>query len=145
MAAFRFSLQQVLNYREQLEQQARQELARVERERVREQQRVDEMQIMLAEQNRYLAELAPHQHGERWLAENFIRGLRTDLAASLQRVKHWNMAADAARRELVARSRDKKTLEKLKNKQAENHAREEQLREQHEYDETASLRYKAPY
>ena len=35
--AFRFSLEQVLNYRERLEQQARIELARVEGERLREQ------------------------------------------------------------------------------------------------------------
>lgn len=145
MASFRFSLQQVLNYREQLEQQARQELARVEQERLREQKRADDLRAMLLEQEDSLARLAPAQMGERWLTENFIRGLRTDLATALQRVKHWSAAADAARKELVARSKDRKTLEKLKDKQAENHAREERLHEQHEFDETASLRYKASY
>ena len=36
MPPFRFSLEQVLNYRTQLEQQAKVELARVEQERLRE-------------------------------------------------------------------------------------------------------------
>ena len=71
--------------------------------------------------------------------------MRADLGVTVQRVRNWTMPAEAARTELISRSKDKKTLEKLKATQAENHAREEQLREQHEYDETASLRYKASY
>ena len=121
MPPFRFSLEQVLNYRIQLEQQAKVELARVEQERLREQQRADTLRAMLDEQE------------------------RADLSVTVQRVRNWTMAAEAARTELISRSKDKKTLEKLKATQAENHAREEQLREQHEYDETASLRYKASY
>ncbi len=145
MAPFRFSLEQVLNYRIQLEQQAKVELARVEQERLREQQRADTLRAMLDDQERALAALTPDKMGERWLTENFIKGLRADLSVTVQRVRNWAMAAEAARTELISRSKDKKTLEKLKTTQAENHAREEQLREQHEYDETASLRYKASY
>lgn len=143
--AFRFSLEQVLNYRERLEQQARIELARVEGERLREQRRADGFRVMIDEQTEAMARLTPQQRDERWLAENFIKGLRADLSVTVQRVRNWTMAAEAARTELISRSKDKKTLEKLKATQAENHAREEQLREQHEYDETASLRYKASY
>lgn len=145
MSPFRFSLEQVLNYRTQLEQQAKVELARVEQERLREEQRADALRAMLAEQENSLAALTPDKMGERWLAENFIKGLRADLGVTMQRVRNWTVAVEAARTELVSRSKDKKTLEKLKDTQAENHAREEQLREQHEYDEIASLRYKASY
>lgn len=145
MSPFRFSLEQVLNYRTQLEQQAKVELARVEQERLREEQRADALRAMLAEQENNLAALTPDKMGERWLAENFIKGLRADLGVTMQRVRNWTVAVEAARTELVSRSKDKKTLEKLKDTQAENHAREEQLREQHEYDEIASLRYKASY
>ena len=145
MPPFRFSLEQVLNYRTQLEQQAKVELARVEQERLREQQRADTLRAMLDEQERALAALTPDKTGERWLAENFIKGLRADLSVTVQRVRNWTMAAEAARTELISRSKDKKTLEKLKATQSENHAREEQLREQQEYDETASLRYNASY
>lgn len=145
MSPFRFSLEQVLHYRTQLEQQAKVELARVEQERLREEQRADALRAMLAEQENSLAALTPDKMGERWLAENFIKGLRADLGVTMQRVRNWTVAVEAARTELVSRSKDKKTLEKLKDTQAENHAREEQLREQHEYDEIASLRYKASY
>lgn len=145
MPPFRFSLEQVLNYRTQLEQQAKVELARVEQERLREQRRADALRAMLDEQERGLAALAPGNRDERWLAENFIRGLRADFGVTMQRVRNWTLAVEAARTELISRSKDKKTLEKLKATQAENHAREEQLREQREYDETASLRYKASY
>lgn len=145
MAPFRFSLEQVLQYRIQLEQQAKVELARVEQERIREQQRADAIRAMLEEQKNALATLTADKMGERWLTENFIKGLRADLNVTMQRVRNWSMAAEAARKELISRSLDKKTLEKLKATQAENHAHEERLREQHEYDETASLRYKASY
>lgn len=145
MSPFRFSLEQVLNYRTQLEQQAKVELARVEQERIREQQRADALQAMLEEQHIALGAIAPDNLGERWLTENFIKGLRADLAVTLQRVRNWSLAAEAARTELISRSKDKKTLEKLKATQAENHAQDERLREQHEYDETASLRYKTSY
>ena len=57
MPPFRFSLEQVLNYRTQLEQQAKVELARVEQERLREQQRADTLRAMLDEQERALAAL----------------------------------------------------------------------------------------
>ena len=97
---------------------------------------------MLDEQERALAALTPDKTGERWLAENFIKGLRMDLATALTRVRHWESAAEAARRELLKRSIDKKTLEKLKAKQAEQYAQDERLREQKQFDETASLRFK---
>ncbi len=145
MAAFRFSLEQVLAYRAQLEQQAQVELARVERERLREQEHADKLQALLDEQHALLGGLRPDQAGERWLAENFIKGLRSDRAIALQRVRNWTLAAEAARKELLRRAKDKKILEKLKATQAENHAKEELLLEQREYDETASLRYKAAY
>ena len=64
--AFRFSLEQVLTYRERLEQQARIELARVEGERIREQRRADEFRAMLEEQTDAMERLAPQQRGERW-------------------------------------------------------------------------------
>ena len=140
--AFRFSLEQVLTYRERLEQQARIELARVEGERIREQRRADEFRAMLEEQTDAMERLAPQQRGERWLAENFIKGLRIELATALTRVRNWESAAEAARKELLKRSIDKKTLEKLKAKQAEQYAQDERLREQKQFDETASLRFK---
>lgn len=145
MAAFRFSLEQVLNYRIQLEQQAKVELARVEQERIREQQHADTIQEMLVQQQAELDQLGPERMSERWLFENFVKGLRTDYGLAMARVRNWAKAAEAARIELISRAKDRKTLEKLKETQAENHAKEEQLREQREFDETAAIRFKASY
>lgn len=142
MPPFRFPLQQVLAYREQLEQQAKVELARVEGERRREQQRVDDIANMLEEQENALRSLQADQMAERWLGENFIRGLREDRIVAMQRVRNWAVAVDAARKELTKRALDRKTLDKLKEKQAESHAKNELLYEQREFDEIASLRFK---
>ena len=144
MPAFRFRLDQVLKYRTQLEDQARVELARVERERLREQERADVIRALLEEQEAKLAKIDLGNQGERWLLENYIKGQRNDLSITLMRVRNWNMAAEAARTELLKRSKDKKILEKLKAKQAESHVQEEKFREQQELDETATLRYKIP-
>ena len=84
-------------------------------------------------------------HIQRWLAENFIKGLRSDLAVALTRVRNWEHAAEAARRELLKRSIDRKTLEKLKARQAEQYAQDEKHREQKQFDETASLRFKVSH
>ncbi len=143
--AFKFTLQQVLRYREQLEQQAMMELARVEGERRREQERVEALTGLLEEQESYVRGLQPNEMDERWLAENFIRGLRADRVVAMQRVSNWTIAVEAARREVLKRSLDKKTLEKLKERQAEKYAKDELYHEQRENDETASLRFKKSY
>ena len=51
---------------------------------------------------------------------------------------------EEARNLLAARAIDKKLLYKLKERQKQYYAREEQLKEQRFNDEIATLRYKAP-
>ena len=143
--AFRFSLEHVLSYRAQLERQAMVELAKVEDERRREKERAAALQANLLGQEQYLTGLDVQQKAERWVTENYMKALRTDIAISLQRVNNWTAAVDAARKELIRRAKDKKTLEKLKSKQADHYVQAERHREQKEYDETASLHFKSPY
>lgn len=145
MAPFRFSLEQVLKYRTQLEDQAKVELARVEAERRMEQERVDALEAMVSEQEAALAALRVDQSADRWLIDTFLKGLRSDLVQARQRVINWTAVVEAARRLVMERAKDKKVLEKLKSTQAENYAKEENYREQKEFDETASIRFKASY
>lgn len=142
--AFKFSLEQVLKYRMQMEQRAQIELARVEKERLREEARVQTITGMLVEQEDYLRSLDPAQANERWLADNFNKGLRADRVLAMQRAINWGKAAEAARKELAARALERKTLEKLKEKQSELYAHCELSHEQHQFDEIASLRYQIP-
>ena len=121
------------------------ELARVEQERTRELKRMQGMQDEMALQEKKQGELGLDQSGERWLIDNFIKALRSDIAISQQRIKNWTIAVEAARQELLKRSKDKKALEKLKENKKEQHDKEEKYREQKEFDETASIRFKASY
>lgn len=143
MAPFRFTLEQVLRYREQLKEQAQVEFARVQAALLNEQQRAEQLQVMLEESQGKYHNLPPSEQGERWLLEHFIRGLREDIAVTLQRIRVLMGDVEKARLVLATRAKDHKILEKLKEKQADRHAQEERLKEQRIYDETASIRFKA--
>ncbi len=133
--AFKFSLEQVLRYRTQLEQEAKGNFAKAENERLREQKRLRSiMQTLEFEQNR-LASLTPNELDNRWVIENFIKGLRVDLVESQRHLAYWMQKADEAKKILIEKAKDKKILEKLKEKQERKYVEEEKHREQRFFDE----------
>lgn len=144
MSGFRFSLQQVLDYREQLKEQAQVAYARAQAELLREETQAESLRQLLAEQESRLFSAVPGDQGERWLLENYVRGIRADLNATLLRVRSLTALAEESRQELTRRAKEHKILEKLKAKQAERHMRDARVREQRIYDETAAIRFKAP-
>lgn len=144
MSGFRFSLQQVLDYREQLKEQAQVAYARAQAELLREETQAESLRQLLAEQESRLFSAVPGDQGERWLLENYVRGIRADLNATLLRVRSLTALAEESRQELTRRAKEHKILEKLKAKQAERHMRDARVREQRTYDETAAIRFKAP-
>ena len=138
---FRFKMQKVLDYREQLEEEAKVRLATAQRRFQEARERLDALQAELRGAQDRLCNEALMEAGERWLLEQYGKGLRGDVAAaSLQAAQ----MVEEARNLLAARAIDKKLLEKLKERQKHYHAREEQLKEQRFNDEIATLRYKAP-
>ena len=141
VSPFRFSLQQVLNYREQLRDQAQVELARVMAQYQREEQRAADLRQLLDSEETRLFSIPPQESGERWLLEHFIRGLREDLAATLLRLKELARQVHEVKTLLAARAKEHKVLDKLKAKQAERHAHEERLQEQKTYDEASAIRF----
>jgi flagellar FliJ protein len=142
---FRFKLQKVLEYREQLEDQAKVALARVQQLHIEEERRNAALKILLTEQESRLYSNALLPAGERWLLEHFIRGVREDLQSSQMRLRTLAQMMAEAQKTLRERARDKKILEKLKARQRERHELEERTKEQRSYDETATLRFKAAY
>ncbi|MDR2695217.1 MAG: flagellar export protein FliJ, partial [Deltaproteobacteria bacterium] len=80
---------------------------------------------------------------ERWLLEHFIRGVRDDLRSSHMRLRTLAQMVAEARKMLLERAKDKKVLEKLKDRQRGRHELEERSKEQRSYDETATLRFQA--
>lgn len=141
---FHFKMQKVLDYRGQLEEEARVQLAHAERLRLREEERARELKVMLTDQEARLYRDVSISAGERWLLENFVRGLRSDLTSTLMRLRSLTQVVEEARRALQERAKDRKLLEKLKERQKEYFVHEERLKEQRTNDETATLRYKAP-
>ena len=142
MAAFRFSLQQVLDYRTQLEDQAKVRFGRAKAEYLAAERRLHALQTHLAEQEERLY-AADTDFMERWLIEHYVRGLRDDIAHTSRMLHELARIVEQARIELIARAKERKVLDKFREKQAQRHAYEERLMERRTYDETASIRYKA--
>jgi len=141
--AFRFKLQKVLEYREQLEDQAKVALARVQQMYIEEERRSEALRTLLTEQENKLYSNVLLPAGERWVLEYFIRGVREDLQSSQMRLRTLAHMVAEAQKTLRERARDKKILEKLKARQRERYELEERYKEQRSYDETATLRFKA--
>lgn len=141
---FRFKMQKVLDYREQLEEEAKVNLA-VQQARLAEvRERLEQIRQELHQAEDGLMNAALMDAPERWLREQYVKGLRADAAHEAIQVRMLEQLAEEARQLLAARAIDKKLLEKLKERQKQHHVREEQLKEQRINDETATLRYKAP-
>lgn len=141
--AFSFKMQKILDYREQLEEEAKVQVAKIQQMLLDEQKRAEDIRTMLTEQEAKLYESPLNDAGERWLLEHFIKGLRSDLTSAVLRVRSLHQAFESARQHLQHRAKERKILEKLKSKQRDTHTLEERLKEQRTYDETATLRYKA--
>jgi len=141
--AFRFTLQKVLEYRGQLEDQAKVALARVQQLYIEEERRAEMLKALLAEQEHRLYSDALLPAGDRWLLEHFIRGLREDLQSAHMRLRTLAQMVAEARKTLCERAKDKKMLDKLKVRQRERYELEERSKEQRGYDETATLRFQA--
>ncbi|WP_245577016.1 flagellar FliJ family protein [Maridesulfovibrio zosterae] len=96
------------------------------------------------------AKIAQHQRrqydnlnaDEMWLWRQYNEALKADLNLAVNRMKQLALNLQKCRTEAVAKSKDRKLLEKLKENQAKKYYEEENLKEQKEYDEMATIRYK---
>lgn len=142
--AFRFSLQKVLDYREQLEEEAKNRFALVQRQYREAREQLAALSSELKTQEERLYGQVVDNAGERWLLESFIKGLRADVESSTARVSNLQMMRDEMRKVLATRSMDRKLLEKLKERKRRQYLLDERLKEQRFNDEIATLRYNAP-
>lgn len=140
---FRFRMQKVLDYRAQLEEEARVRLADAERRLRESRERLDAVlgELARAEEK---ARGGLLQSGERWLHEQYLRGLSNDRAQAELQCRMLAQLAEEARALLAARAMERKLLEKLKERQKIQYLHAERLQEQHFNDEISTLRYKAP-
>ncbi len=139
--AFKFSLEQVLKYRSQLEQEAKIQFAQMENERMREERRLEAIIQSLEKEQYRLANLKADEIEQRWVIENFIKGLRHDLVESQKYLQVWTKKAEQAREVLTEKARDKKMLEKLKEKQGQRYVEDEKHKEQKFFDEIIASKH----
>lgn len=140
MKPFHFKLEKVLDYRGQLEDQARMALAKAQAAHDEQEKNVADIAARL-EAHKAKMEEATRSSDEMWLWRQYKDALETDLAAARVRLRELALMLHKTREEAVRRSRDRKLLEKLKENQARKHHEEETLREQKENDEMATIRY----
>lgn len=140
MKPFRFKLEKVLDYRSQLEEQARLVLSRAQDAHDEQEQAVRLLTASLEAHMQKQSE-ATKNTDDMWLWRQYRTALEHDLAAARVRLRELASKLQKAREEAVRRSRDRKLLEKLKDNQARKHNEEASYREQKENDEMATLRY----
>ena len=140
---FKFKLQQVLDYRAQLEDQAKMALGRALNELAVRQKCVDDLQTELVAQVSKGYNEGIRTADERWMQDNYIRRLKEDLEKAQYRLGETELLVHRCRNELLRRSQERQLLDKLRDKQRERHNHEESQKEQYALDEMAGIRYRA--
>lgn len=126
MKRFQFRLEPLLRYREYLEQQAQQEVAKVRSEILACEERIAKYEKDSAETAQELDEEVAsgidskrYQHYTRYL-----EGIESSLETENMNRKELLKLLSEKQKQLTQRSVDKKVLEKLKNRRRENYYRE---------------------
>lgn len=136
-----FKLEKVLDFRKQIEEQAR--LALAEAHRLHDEQKKVVQEIEQKKINHQKKEYAKLSANDLWLWRQYDEALSRDLHSAQNRLKQLALNLQRCRIEAVQKSKDRKLLEKLKENQAKKYYEEENLKEQKEYDEMATLRFKS--
>ncbi len=140
---FRFKLEKVLEYRRQVEDQARMAVATAERELNVQTAKANDLRRKLIEHDQMGAERKGEFNAhDLWLHRLYEQRLEQDLALALEEQARLALKLQQCRNEAIRRSTERKLLEKLKEKQAKRHTLHEELSEQKEFDENSALRHK---
>lgn len=139
---FSFKLEKVLDYRGQLEEQAKAALALAQQVRDVQKEKVDDLHARMRAHLDKEAESCKSAN-DMWLWRQYKEALTQDTAREEVALDQLELKLQKRRQEAVERSRDKKLLEKLKETQARKYRDEERAREEKENDEMAAIRYES--
>ncbi|WP_419786580.1 flagellar export protein FliJ [Pseudodesulfovibrio sp.] len=139
---FSFKLEKVLDYRAQLEEQAKGELAKAQRAHDTQLKAVDELGLRLQE---HLANEvdARKSVNDMWLWRQYKEALQQDIVREKGTLQLLELKLQQSRLNAVERSKDRKLLDKLKETQARKYHEEASAKEEKENDEMAALRHKS--
>lgn len=141
---FRFNLERILDIRTQLEERARMELGKAIAAYQAQKREVSRLENELAAREASMAQKKDPTPGDFWLWRAYRERLVDDIRVAHVRLDELAKARERCREAAVARSKDRKLLDKLKTNKAKRHALEENIAEQKENDEMASVRYQPP-
>ncbi len=139
---FKFNLQKVLDYRERLEDEAKQAFADAQAQVAIQNQFLDKLRTQLAEIEKEALAKKTQTAAEMMLYRDYKERLLQELAQAVNHLATLEQECENCRIDLVNRSKDRKLLEKLKENQAKRHARDLAHAEQSEFDEMATVRYR---
>ncbi|CCH49188.1 flagellar export protein FliJ [Pseudodesulfovibrio piezophilus] len=139
---FSFKLEKVLDYRGQLEEQAKAALAKAQTDHDTQKEKVENLTQSMAT---HLAKEHESQKtaNDMWLWRQYKDALEQDLSRERLMLSKLELNLHQRRKEAVDKSKDRKLLEKLKETQAKKYHDEERAREEKENDEMATIRYKS--
>ena len=139
---FTFKLDKVLDYREQLEEQAKADLLKAKVARDAQAAKMADMEARLAT---HMVEEGKSRASanDMWLWRQYKEALEQDISIARLKLNSLELNLQRCRAQAVERSKDKKLLEKLKSTQAKKHHEEESAREEKENDEMATIRYES--
>lgn len=139
---FSFKLERVLDYRGQLEEQAKARLASARAVRDAQREVVEDLRGRY--QTHMSKEAESHKSAnDMWLWRQYKEALEQDSVREEAVLRQLELKLQQRRQEAVERSRDKKLLEKLKENQAKKYHDEASAREEKENDEMAAIRYES--
>jgi len=139
---FKFKLDKVLDYREQLEEQAKAALASARAARDAQANMVAGFEERLATHLAREGE-SRKSSNDMWLWRQYKEALEQDISIARIKLNSLELKLQQCRTQAVERAREKKLLEKLKSTQAKKHHDEESAREEKENDEMATIRYES--
>ena len=141
MRSFRFSLEQVLRFRKQLEEQAMLVFAQAVQARDRRLREKEALEAVLGQARNTMADPAFLDTDERWLLNNYMTALASDIEQARNDLALLEEAVDRARSDLTLKAQDRKLLDRLKEKQASRHRLAENHKEQQDNDDIATIRF----
>ncbi|MBQ7608936.1 MAG: flagellar export protein FliJ [Desulfovibrionaceae bacterium] len=139
---FRFSMQKILDYREQLEEDAKIKVSQAQAQKEACDKRNKELVLAIDTAEETRRKQPTMSAAEFWIADQYLRGLKEDLRINTMECTMAKTVLEEAQKVLTLRAIDKKMLVKLKERQLSAWKREEQTKEQHFNDEIATIRYK---
>lgn len=145
MARFIFSMQNILNMKEKLEEQAKNQYSQANMRLQEAMAEQEVLELRLANEKKKLQEdiSSSLNIGEIRRREDAVEIIRMYVRQQMLVVKQCEKEVEVARQHLNEAMKERKTFEKLREKAFEKFRIEENLREQKEVDELVSYRYGA--